>query len=606
MVIKTPTTLGLTIGSKGDEVIDLQNYLMEFGYIKSYSIENFKSEVVDDQTVDGIAVDEINFGIFDEKTSKALKKFQNFYQLPMTGILDRNTLSLIQQPHCGNADVIKTIHPRYVPIGKYNKTNFTYRFDNFTPDLPNNICQTAIRDAFDEWSRVCPCSFTEVTSGGDFEISWQTGKHSNTEGHGVFDGPGKSFAHAQTPPNPTPPAYLHFDDDELWTYNTPPTHPDLMLVALHEIGHLLGLSHTPDRRAIMYPKIDLRLIPSRILRSDDIAGIQYLYGPKNVIWENCSAIQNTNGNLEVVVDSARGLLHFWRDKSAPGLPWSGPTVFGSLGSQLPSFIQNINNGNFEVVARSSANDGLVHFWRNNSKNPPEWNGPIEIPNSSHYTNPSLIHARYGNFIVVARTDAHLNRPQQTLAYFSRDNSKNPPEWNGPFIIYESPSRPLDNFSLIQSIQGNRRLELIVKIGLFNDTKLVHFTGDASRDLISWTGPIDIPRSDQVRGGISLLQGRNKNLELIGGNILPFDSGILSHYFYNPVNSTPEWEGPNYFGRTERPESMSSVSLVEDISKLGNFELVAVAKESSNVSRLYYFSHDANSSPYSWQGPFTII
>ena len=50
---------------------------------------------------------------------------------------------------------------------------------------------------------------------------------------------------------------------------------DLYQVALHELGHNLGLEHSNVRNSIMYP---ILLYDNTGLHSDDIAGIQALYG----------------------------------------------------------------------------------------------------------------------------------------------------------------------------------------------------------------------------------------------------------------------------------------------------------------------------------------
>lgn len=53
---------------------------------------------------------------------------------------------------------------------------------------------------------------------------------------------------------------------------------DLETVALHEIGHLLGLDHSSEPNAIMFP-----VIPSgqaKSLHDDDIQGIRELYSYK--------------------------------------------------------------------------------------------------------------------------------------------------------------------------------------------------------------------------------------------------------------------------------------------------------------------------------------
>ena len=50
---------------------------------------------------------------------------------------------------------------------------------------------------------------------------------------------------------------------------------DLLAVAIHEIGHNLGLDHSKVGNSIMYPFIQNNI---KDLHDDDINGIQKLYG----------------------------------------------------------------------------------------------------------------------------------------------------------------------------------------------------------------------------------------------------------------------------------------------------------------------------------------
>ena len=70
---------------------------------------------------------------------------------------------------------------------------------------------------------------------------------------------------------------IHFDDDELFTLNTIEG-KDLSWVALHELGHSLGLEHSYEKSAIMYPWYERHDGRDIILNDDDKKGIQYLYG----------------------------------------------------------------------------------------------------------------------------------------------------------------------------------------------------------------------------------------------------------------------------------------------------------------------------------------
>ena len=87
-----------------------------------------------------------------------------------------------------------------------------------------------------------------------------------------FDGPGGVLAHAYFPED----GRAHFDEDETYTHNTP-SGTNLLWVGVHEFGHSLGLQHSNVQGAVMYPYYT-GYVPNMELHSDDIAGIQSLYG----------------------------------------------------------------------------------------------------------------------------------------------------------------------------------------------------------------------------------------------------------------------------------------------------------------------------------------
>ncbi|MFH1862028.1 MAG: matrixin family metalloprotease [bacterium] len=78
---------------------------------------------------------------------------------------------------------------------------------------------------------------------------------------------------------------------------------DVQSVATHELGHVLGLDHTPISAAIMYYAIGYGQI-KRTLHQDDIDGITYIYGPmggnllSNDIYPTSSVnLPGTGGNI---------------------------------------------------------------------------------------------------------------------------------------------------------------------------------------------------------------------------------------------------------------------------------------------------------------------
>jgi hypothetical protein len=137
---------------------------------------------------------------------------------------------------------------------------------------PGEVVQ-ATEAALDEWARVAPLSFTLTSCDeADIEMLFAAGDHC---GGGDFDGSSGVLAHAW---HPADGGDVHFDDDETWTadFRDGGGQPiDLQTVALHELGHSLGLDHSGTTSAVMFFQYTGS---RRTLDPDDILGIQALYG----------------------------------------------------------------------------------------------------------------------------------------------------------------------------------------------------------------------------------------------------------------------------------------------------------------------------------------
>uniref|UniRef100_A0A8C9JB68 Matrix metallopeptidase 21 n=1 Tax=Panthera tigris altaica TaxID=74533 RepID=A0A8C9JB68_PANTA len=87
----------------------------------------------------------------------------------------------------------------------------------------------------------------------------------------VFDGSGQEFAHAWRLGD------IHFDDDEHFTPPSSDAGISLLKVAVHEIGHVLGLPHTYRTGSVMRPNYTPQE-PAFELDWSDRKAIQKLYG----------------------------------------------------------------------------------------------------------------------------------------------------------------------------------------------------------------------------------------------------------------------------------------------------------------------------------------
>ncbi|XP_062589843.1 matrix metalloproteinase-24-like [Saccostrea cucullata] len=241
------------------------------------------------------------FGYLEEKTGtnqqhspadreKAIRNFQQMVGLPQTGILDRKTIKKMQAPRCGNKDVLREkdvkrnkkssniqLRPEeFKTLGlKWPKNEVTWKIVGYTRTNPlsSSIQRRAFINAFNKWSAVSPLTFREVRGDADILIDFKRYDHRDGS---PFDGRSGTLAHAFFPGKSGISGDTHFDDDEQWTMNTPEG-TNLEIVAAHEFGHALGLSHTNVPEALMAPYYQ-GYDKNYKLHKDDILGIQSLYG----------------------------------------------------------------------------------------------------------------------------------------------------------------------------------------------------------------------------------------------------------------------------------------------------------------------------------------
>lgn len=255
-------------GDKTKGLKDLKKYLKQFGYLK-YDHSNHGNNHANDD-------------YFDHDLEAALKNYQHNYHLNATGDLDGTTVSKMMMPRCGVADIIKGNRKAklrgagqlnavsdfsfFPGSPKWSSAQLTYAF------LPNTRSDAMgpVADAFDKWASVSNFRFTQVQNAANANIVIGFGRRDHGDGHS-FDGPGGTIAHAFAPKD----GRFHYDAEESWAVGATPNAFDLETIALHEIGHVLGLGHSMDENAIMFPSIGAGV--RKGLNEDDIRGIKTLY-----------------------------------------------------------------------------------------------------------------------------------------------------------------------------------------------------------------------------------------------------------------------------------------------------------------------------------------
>jgi hypothetical protein len=245
-------------------------------------------------STDLIATNLVNSGF------PTVRDFQTAYGLPATGALDTITASTLNQRRCQMSDVADPLHvrdlnangqtPRRLEnLKPYAATRvlgrkITFSFSSYTRDMATRAQRKCVIRAFKTWQRVLPVWFKwerrgRASRNADMRIAFHHGGH----GDGApFDGMGGTLAHAFFPCRHHPICSdIHFDDGETWRDDAragpADRHIDLETVALHEIGHALGLPHSTTPGAAMEAFYGGA---RRRLHTDDIKAGQALYGAR--------------------------------------------------------------------------------------------------------------------------------------------------------------------------------------------------------------------------------------------------------------------------------------------------------------------------------------
>ncbi|HVF15183.1 MAG TPA: matrixin family metalloprotease [Acidimicrobiales bacterium] len=373
-------------GSRGPAVQQLYDYLKRFGY--------FPDEMVAAPASQGpaTAVDPGGVTTFDETMEQAVRVFQGRQGLKSDGWVGPKTLDVLRKPRCGNRDIAPSIQRRR-PL-----SYATYSITNYTSDLPQESCRQAVRGALRQWEAVTSIAFAEESAWPfSVAIGWFSGEH--ILDHSWFEFLSNGFGHTYDPPYSDKISIggsLCFSDLETWSVNTPPSGIDTATVALHLMGHLLGLEHSDVATSVMYAYYEG---PRRSPTPSDVAAIQALYGPK-FRWRRLGgnvhqpvATTSRDGRIEVLALGAGSAM--WHvAQTAPNNGWGGwSQLIPSTDMVFTPAVGRNADGRFEVFVRRT--DGAL------------WHIRQTLPNNGWSSLVSLDGAGRGTPVVGRNADGRL-------------------------------------------------------------------------------------------------------------------------------------------------------------------------------------------------------
>ncbi|KAH7114595.1 carbohydrate-binding protein [Dactylonectria macrodidyma] len=245
------------------DITPIHAYLKHYGYLPCSSSAPNANESV------------------SEETTSALRSFQEFHNLQVDGVFGNETRTAMTASRCGLPDIspLGSNSVAFSVVGPWKDRNIRYTFGPMSMQLDTDVCMAAFERAINTWeSAGVGLTFTKVENDENPEV-WIEFRAANDPDYSMV---GSVLAHADFPPGYSVvvnnlPLPVHFDDQEhRWVDGAVADSFDIETVALHELGHILGLAHSGVNGAVMFSSVspNFRL---RTLAEDDLNAIRNAY-----------------------------------------------------------------------------------------------------------------------------------------------------------------------------------------------------------------------------------------------------------------------------------------------------------------------------------------
>jgi hypothetical protein len=438
--------------------------------------------------------------------------------------------------YCGTPDKGGTIGALTFgrPGGRWRKrASFSFSVDTTGCNL-GAAAQTPITNAFARWQANSPVIFAQqaINSGEDVRVIF-----GGNEVDSRFGAPGGVLASAAYPENGS----LQFDNSESWTAAS------LEAVAIHEIGHVLGLSHSNRPGGTMYPYST----PSLAIDAESREAVAALYGwqPQRQLNDRATSDRAALGRTSsFTLERRADTLHMvWKGVGEdPGiytahlddgaLTWSPQERLPGGCSHSPSLV--------EIRLPGGPNTGLLMAWKGvrgdhgiywSQNTGAGWTPQQRVPGVGTSAGPSLASA---NGIVYMAWKGASDDPgiywssfsgggwaaqQRITGVGTSDSPAMAAEGSRLFMFWKGVRGDTNGYYTLQDVLANpiwqpqRRIEFFANFGVAGGERIaIGMQGAPSAAtrgggvLVAWRGPADdsqiwfsILRDDEFSGQIAV-------------------------------------------------------------------------------------------------------